>query len=242
MTERKEQILEYVIMEYIRTAQPVSSFQLIKQYDLPYSSATIRNELNELEHEGYLGQLHTSSGRVPTDRGYRHYVNRLLARQELLRQYASVAHKLMDDLNRMNEIHIQLKQLLTSIAQESQGLAIGKLSSDVIFQEGMNQFLSQPYFSSMEFIHEALKDLEDVQHHIDEIGQGITPGGYELYIGEENPIQPMQKYSVIVGRCDFDGDDGTIVMIGPKSMQYAKNIALIEYVLNPDNETYDEQE
>lgn len=239
MDERKQQVLEYVILEYIDTAQPVSSFNIQKKYDLPYSSATIRNELAELESEGYLMQVHTSSGRVPTDKGYRYYVNRLLGRQEILKQYASVTHKFLQDMNTMNEIHLKLKNLLLSFAQESGNVAMGKLSSDMIFEEGVSTFLRQPGFSSVEFIHNALKDLNEVKSHIDEIGRGVAQGSYKLYIGEENPIESMHKYAVIVGKFSIDSDDGTIVVVGPKGMHYAKNIALVEYMLNSD--TYEEE-
>ncbi len=240
MESRKEQFLEYVILDYIDTAQPVSSFTIQKKYQLPYSSATIRNELAELEEDGYLTQVHTSSGRIPTDKGYRYYVNRLLGRQEILRQYASVTHKLLNDMNKMNELHLKLKKLLLSFANESGNVAMGKLSSDLIFEEGVSNFLTQPRFSSVEFIRTALEDLEEIKSHIDEISQDVSQGSYKLYIGEESPHTSMHKYAVIVGKFSIDSDDGTIVVVGPKGMQYAKNIALVEYMLNSNN-NYEEE-
>lgn len=239
MDVRKQQFLEYVILDYIETAQPVSSFSIQKKYQLPYSSATIRNELAELEAEGYLMQVHTSSGRIPTDKGYRYYVNRLLGRQEILRQYAYLTHKLLDDMNKMSEIHLKLKNLLLSFAQESGSVAMGKLSSDLVFEEGVSHFLTQPGFSSVEFIHNAIEDLEAIKSHIDEISQDVNHGSYKLYIGEESPHASMHNYAVIVGKFSIDSDDGTIVIVGPKGMQYAKNIALVEYMLN--NDKYDEE-
>jgi transcriptional regulator of heat shock response len=239
MDSRKEQFLEYVILDYIDTAQPVSSFTIQKKYQLPYSSATIRNKLAELEEDGYLTQVHTSSGRIPTDQGYRYYVNRLLGRQEILRQYASVTHKLLNDMNKMSEIHLKLKKLLLSFAHESGNVAMGKLSSDLIFEEGVSNFLTQPGFSSVAFIRDAIEDLEEIKSHIDEIGKDVGHGSYRLYIGEESPHTSMHKYSVIVGKFSIDSDDGTIVVVGPKGMQYAKNIALVEYMLNSNN--YEEE-
>lgn len=235
MNIRKQQLLEYVILDYINTAQPVSSFTIQKKHQLPYSSATIRNELSELEDAGYLTQVHTSSGRIPTDKGYRYYVNKLLGRQEILEQYAYLTHKLLIDMNKMNEIHLKLKKMLFSFANESGNLAMGKLSSDLIFEEGVYNFLTQPGFSSVEFIHNALVDLEEIKNHIDEISQDVNKGSYKLYIGEESPYTSMHKYSVIVGKFSIDSDDGTIVIVGPKGMHYAKNIALVEYMLNNNN-------
>ncbi len=83
LTERQQNILLLVVQEYIDTAQPVSSGRLVRRFGLPFSSATVRNELAALTEMGYLHQPHTSAGRVPTERGYRAFVAELLARSEL---------------------------------------------------------------------------------------------------------------------------------------------------------------
>lgn len=78
LNERKKQILQAVIEEYISTAEPVSSGTIVEKYDLGFSSATIRNDMADLEHEGYLEKPHTSAGRIPSVKGYRFYVDELL--------------------------------------------------------------------------------------------------------------------------------------------------------------------
>jgi heat-inducible transcriptional repressor len=83
MTERRRQILKLVIQEYIEHSAPVSSELLMRKYHLRVSTATIRNELAALEELGYLTHLHTSAGRLPTDAGYRYYVENLMERTPL---------------------------------------------------------------------------------------------------------------------------------------------------------------
>lgn len=78
LTEREKQILQAIIEQYINTAEPVSSGSLLEHYDLNCSSATVRNEMAELEHLGFLEKPHTSSGRIPSGKGYRFYVDELL--------------------------------------------------------------------------------------------------------------------------------------------------------------------
>ena len=78
LDDRKKAILKAIIEEYINTAEPVSSLSLVEKYELSFSSATIRNEMAELEHEGYLEKPHTSAGRIPSVKGYRFYVDELL--------------------------------------------------------------------------------------------------------------------------------------------------------------------
>ncbi|MEE8346642.1 MAG: hypothetical protein V3S20_04765 [Dehalococcoidia bacterium] len=72
LTERRQQLLRFIVDEYVRTAQPVASGAIVRRYELPVSSATIRNEMARLEDEGYIVQPHTSAGRIPSDRGYRY--------------------------------------------------------------------------------------------------------------------------------------------------------------------------
>lgn len=78
LDDRKKKILQAIIDEYIQTAEPVSSSAIVKKYGLDISSATVRNDMAELENIGYLDKPHTSSGRVPSPKGYRFYVDELL--------------------------------------------------------------------------------------------------------------------------------------------------------------------
>ena len=83
LDKRKKEILQAVIDEYINTAEPVSSGTLVKKYGLDYSSATVRNELAELESTGYLDKPHTSAGRIPSEKGYRFYVDELIKEDDI---------------------------------------------------------------------------------------------------------------------------------------------------------------
>lgn len=83
LTPRQEEILGIVVREYIASAVPVGSNTIARQYGLGVSPATVRNELSFLEREGYLVQTHTSAGRIPSDKGYRYFVQRLMQDSEL---------------------------------------------------------------------------------------------------------------------------------------------------------------
>ncbi len=81
LTERRKQIFKAIVEEFIKTAEPVGSKTLVEKYEMPYSSATIRNEMNYLETVGLLEKTHTSSGRIPSTRGYRYYVENLMSQE-----------------------------------------------------------------------------------------------------------------------------------------------------------------
>ncbi|WP_157677232.1 heat-inducible transcriptional repressor HrcA [Dehalobacterium formicoaceticum] len=83
MDERKKQILQAIVNDYVTTAEPVGSRTISKKYGLGVSSATIRNEMSDLEELGYIEQPHTSAGRIPSDKGYRYYVDCLMEKEKL---------------------------------------------------------------------------------------------------------------------------------------------------------------
>ena len=82
LSERKMKILKAIIRNYLETGEPVGSRTISKYTDLKLSSATIRNEMSDLEELGYIVQPHTSAGRIPSDKGYRLYVDELMAEKE----------------------------------------------------------------------------------------------------------------------------------------------------------------
>jgi len=94
LTDRRQAVLGLVVRQYIATATPVGSKTIVEQYGLGVSSATIRNEMAYLEEQGYLTHPHTSAGRVPTEKGYRYFVERLMGEAELpLAEQRTIRHQ-----------------------------------------------------------------------------------------------------------------------------------------------------
>lgn len=105
MDNRKKQVLQAVIEEYINTAEPVSSATIVDKYSLGFSSATIRNDMAELEHEGYLEKPHTSAGRIPSVKGYRLYVDELLNDENIsLEEIEYIKEQLETKVNQIEDL------------------------------------------------------------------------------------------------------------------------------------------
>ena len=105
LDNRKKRILQAIIEEYINTAEPVSSGALLQNYGLECSSATIRNDMAELEHIGYLDKPHTSAGRVPSAKGYRFYVDELLKDDNIsLEEIQYIKSKLETKVNEIEDL------------------------------------------------------------------------------------------------------------------------------------------
>ena len=120
LTEREELILQAVVQQYITHAEPVGSRAIVKRFDLDISPATVRNVMADLEEAGYIHQLHTSSGRVPTDQGYRYYVDYLMHVQEVTHsERARIEHDLSEQLNNADTILKQTSNLLALISHQT---------------------------------------------------------------------------------------------------------------------------
>lgn len=135
LNDRKKKILQAVIDEYINTAEPVSSGALVEKYGLNYSSATVRNELAELEKNGYLDKTHTSSGRVPSEKGYRFYVDELINEEDISLEEIKYIQTKLDE--KVNEIEDLTKIATTTLSEITHytTVAIGPKTDMQIIEE-----------------------------------------------------------------------------------------------------------
>ena len=115
LDERKTKILQAVIRNYLETGEPVGSRTISKYTDLNLSSATIRNEMSDLEELGYILQPHTSAGRIPSDKGYRFYVDSMMEEKE--REVIELKEMILD---RQDKMEVLLKQVAKVLAQNTQ--------------------------------------------------------------------------------------------------------------------------
>lgn len=135
LDKRKKEILQAVIDEYINTAEPVSSATLVKKYGLNYSSATVRNELAELETIGYLDKPHTSAGRVPSEKGYRFYVDELVNDEAIsIEEIKYIQNKLSTKVNEIEDLTKIATSTLSEITHYTT-VAIGPKTDMQIIEE-----------------------------------------------------------------------------------------------------------
>ena len=220
-SERQEKILNTIVREYVDSAQPVSSQSLEKKYDFGICPATIRIEMQKLTDTGFLYQPHTSAGRVPTDKGYRFFVNNLFEKgipeeKDFL--------KLEDLIEREIGDRVRFLQSLTkNLASFSSNLALGYLfDEDLFWKEGWEDVLGEPEFKETKVI----TDFADVIRHFEkEIEDIKINSGIKVYIGKENPFSKVKDFSIIISKCHFPNDGkGVLAIAGPKRMAYDKNI------------------
>lgn len=230
MNQRQEKILECVIEEYTSTALPIGSKILVEKYKIKASPATIRNEMAELEEEGYLYQPHISAGRIPTDKGYRYFVEELMKDRELSKREQI---KLQEELLKLKAQNMRLSRTSAKLLSGITGnLAIsGILDKDEFDDFGMRDLLSEPEFQKLDDVCRLAETMDYIDEMFNKIVQEMKEGETKIFIGAENPIGKISNCSMIVSPYKLsNGQRGVLALIGPKRMKYAKNKSLIEYI------------
>lgn len=225
LTERQNLILENIVKDYINSAQPISSEFLQEKHNFGVSPATIRNEMQELEEKGYLLQPHTSAGRVPTDKAYRMFVDNLFEEDDI---EESNFFDEFDQLHREMQNSFSFFQEMTKrLAGFSSSLALSYLPEEkVMFKEGWENVLNEPEFEDANFMKEFIGAVEGLEKNIDNLKFEKT--NIKVYIGKENPTSKKKEFSVIVSQTNLpNGKKSKIVLVGPKRMEYERNIGLM---------------
>lgn len=135
ITERQKRILGFIVSEYVETANPVGSKALAEKFNQDISSATIRNEMASLERVGLITHPHTSAGRIPTDRGYRLYVDGCLPKQNVDSTYAGlVAHEYRKQVHSVEELIERTSKILSFLTEQA-GLVLYPRAEDMILKK-----------------------------------------------------------------------------------------------------------
>ncbi|OCA93819.1 heat-inducible transcription repressor [Actinobaculum suis] len=116
--ERRERVLEAIIRDYVTTSEPVGSKRLVERYRLGVSPATVRNDMAVLEEQGLIAQPHTSAGRIPTDAGYRHFVDSIDRLRPLSAGERRAIEKLLEGAVDLDDVLSRAARLLSQITQQ----------------------------------------------------------------------------------------------------------------------------
>jgi transcriptional regulator of heat shock response len=230
MNLRQQKILSAVIEEYTNTAVAVPSDLIVKKYKLKVSPATIRSDMNKLEEEGLLYQPHISSGRIPTDKGYRYFVEEIMKDKELSRDDQQKLQRELLKLKVQNKRLTKTTAKLLSIL--SGNLAVSGIPNKDEFAEfGMRDLLEQPEFKKLDEVCRLAEVLDSIDINVDKLAKGMKIGETKIFIGKENPVTDMPDCAMMVSPYKLkSGEKGVLALIGPKRMRYAKNKSLLNYM------------
>lgn len=226
MTDRQRQILAAIIEQYAEIAVPVGSVTLAKLFGV--SSATIRSEMVRLEEIGVILQPHTSAGRIPTDKGYRFYVNSIT-------ESDAVTTPALDRSARAIEARVHthgdradraIRSAVDSLVDLTQNLGLATIG-DQLYINGIGNLFSQPEFMQGNHAQAVARLLDNLEPWLREAAPNEP---LNVFIGSENPIGKTSGATLIVSRFRSPYSDNSYIgVLGPTRQSYGKVMRLVRH-------------
>lgn len=221
-TDRQQLILKSIINEYIRTAKPVGSSNLVKKYDLPASPATIRYEMARLAHEGLIAKPHRSAGRIPTVAGLRYYLSNLF-------EEGVVDYRIETDIkNRLSKVRFDREKLIreaVSLIAEKTGNMGWSLMQDGVRVGGISYLLDFPR-DTLKLLFALLEDEQTLKALLTKIrGENVR-----VMLADEIGLKGLEKCAMLSHKITIYGEHGTIGIVGPLSINYSHVIPILRFI------------
>ena len=226
MTERQAAILVAIIEQYAEIAVPVGSVTLAKLFGV--SSATVRSEMARLEELDMIHQPHTSAGRVPTDKGYRFYVNRLTETENnevprIDRSARAIEARVQTHVDRADRA---IRSAVDSLVELTYNMGLATIG-DELYLSGMSNLFSHPEFAGGVHAQEVARLIDNLEPWLREAAPHQP---LNVYIGSENPIGKSSGACLIISRFRSPYSNASYIgVLGPTRQDYAKTMRLVRH-------------
>lgn len=222
MTPRQQKILSAIIEQYAEVASPVGSSLLAKVFNV--SSATIRAEMAELERHGFITQPHTSAGRIPTDKGYRFYVN-ILAEQNLALPERRAEKALASRVQSAGAPERMIRNATDTLVELTHNLGLATIGNQ-LYISGLSNLFGQPEFmggtAQVQQVAQLLDNLEPW------LREAAPNEPLSVYIGSENPIGRTAGVTLVISRFSSPFSDRSYIgTLGPTRQNYRDVMNLV---------------
>ncbi|PID31302.1 transcriptional regulator [Candidatus Saccharibacteria bacterium] len=226
MTDRQLAILNAIVEQYAEIASPVGSVMLAKLFGV--SSATIRSEMARLEEAGYIMQPHTSAGRVPTDKGYRAYVNGITEAELADTPKSDRSTRALEARVQSQTSHADraIRGAVDSLVELTRNLGLATIG-DELYMNGISNLFSQPEYMAGDHVQQVAQLLDNLEPWLREASPNEP---LNVYIGSENPIGRSSGATLIISkfRSPFS-DTSYIGVLGPTRQAYARTMRLVSH-------------
>jgi heat-inducible transcriptional repressor len=227
MTERQKVILAAIIEQYAEIAAPVGSVTLAKLFGV--SSATIRSEMARLEDMGLIKAPHTSAGRIPTDKGYRAYVNTIT--DVHLGEATDMVNRSARTIDARVSSHVgtadrAIRSAVDSLVDLTGNLGIATIGSE-LYMNGIGNLFSQPEFMRGSHVQAVARLLDNLEPWLREAAPNEP---LNVFIGSENPIGKSTGVTLIVSRFRSPYSDNSYIgVLGPTRQNYSRTMQLVRH-------------
>ncbi len=222
MTVRQERILKTIVEYYVQAATPISSQVLADQYGV--SPATIRAEMASLEQAGHITHPYTSAGRIPTEKGYRFYVESLTGPQHKLDATTRTRKAIERRIHNAGSPQAAIKVTVDSLVHATRNVAFATMG-EAMYTKGFSQLFHQPEFADS--VGEIAGLLDNLEAWLQEMRPGHTA---EAFIGEENAVGKSSGCAVIVsGYISPYSTTNYVGVVGSTRQSYGNVMRIIEH-------------
>lgn len=238
LNKRQEDVLRIVVNSHVDSAAPVGSNFVASALGL--SSATIRNVMVELEEMCFIMHPHTSAGRVPTDDGYRYYIDSLMHIKGLK---ADVIDTIEGNYHRgirsMDDAMEKTSSLISSLTRYV-GIAV-VTQFEKVYLDGTSHILEQPEFRDFKKLYAIFKCFEDKNTILHVLCGETDDGGLAISVGRENKLAYLKDCGMVSRGYKKRGKvSGRLGVIGPKRMVYERVVPMVEFLASALSEILDE--
>ena len=223
LSDRQYKILSAIIEQYAEVAVPVGSVTLAKLFNV--SSATIRNEMAVLEKAGYIEQPHTSAGRVPSDKGYRLYVNQI--HEDGPSELADRNARAIDTrIQSAGEMEHTIRSAVKSLAEVTNNIGLATIGSS-LYVRGFGRLFNQPELMQARAAQEVAHLIDNLEPWLRETAPNDP---LSVFIGHENPIGKSSQSSLIISRYRSPFSDSSYIgVLGPTRQDYRTVMNLVAH-------------
>lgn len=221
MTERQEKILAAIVEQYAEVASPVGSSLLAKVFNV--SSATVRAEMAELESQGLIMHPHTSAGRVPTDKGYRYYVNQIGESQSSVASTRG-ERALASRVQQAGLPERTIRNAVDTLVELTSNLGLATIGQQ-LYMSGLSNLFGQPEFMQGGQVQQVAGLLDNLEPWLRETAPNEP---LSVYIGRENPIGRTAGCTLIISRFRSPFSDRSYIgVLGPTRQSYRDVMNLV---------------
>ncbi len=225
LSDRQFKILSAIVEQYAEVAAPVGSVNLAKLFNV--SSATIRNEMSVLEKRGFIAQPHTSAGRIPTDKGYRLYVNYLndLPKEEV-GQIDRSARAIDVRINSAGEAEQTIRSAVRSLVEITHNVGLATIGNS-LYVRGFGSLFAQPELMQAKAAQEVATLIDNLEPWLREAAPNEP---LSVFIGRENPVGKSSKSTLIISRFISPYSDHSYIgVLGPTRQDYKTVMNLVSH-------------
>ena len=226
MNDRQKSLIKFIVLEHIQTALPIGSKLINDKYISDVSGATIRNEMQYLEQEGFLTHPHTSAGRVPTEAGYRFYLDNFLNKKDISQKQKDFLAKIFSEPASFEE---KLKLAAKKTAELTNEAVLIGFAPNNVYYTGLSNLFQKPEFAE----HSLVVAITRVIDHLDDVMVDIhkkVESDVSVLLGSDNPFG--QDCGAVLGTYKIKSGYGVIGLLGPMRMNYEENIAYLKFIKN----------